>query len=100
MRGCCKCPTALRQTESSIQKGSAHKELAPIAQVLVSTAGGLAAALGPNVFTDLAFTGRPGGLYHPHGGGGRAASSQLLLVVSASGALFQIDYPRCGAGMP
>ncbi len=53
---------------------------------VTATSGGLAAALGPNVFTDIAFDSRTG-LYG-------AAEGQLLYVSSASGALFQIDYTR------
>jgi hypothetical protein len=45
--------------------------------------GGLAAALGPNIFTDIAFE-STAGVYAPEG--------RRVYVSSASGSVFEIDY--------
>ncbi len=50
---------------------------------MVSYHGGLAAALGPNIFTDLAFE-STSGVYAPEG--------RRVFVASASGAIFEVDY--------
>ncbi len=47
-------------------------------------AGGLTAALGPNVFTDIAFESTVG-VYSP-------SDARHVFVSSASGAVFEIDY--------
>lgn len=48
-------------------------------------AGGITAALGPNVFTDIAFESSVG-VYAPE--------TRHVFVSSASGAVFEIDYAR------
>lgn len=52
---------------------------------VTSFAGGLSAALGPNIFTDIAFEA---------GVGVYGAEAWKMYVSSASGALFQVDYHR------
>ncbi len=46
--------------------------------------GGISAALGPNIFTDIAFE-CTSGAYAPH-------EHRRLYAASASGAVFEIDY--------
>lgn len=61
----------------------AHAPCPPPAQI-TAYAGGISAALGPNIFTDLAFE-STAGRYAPE-------DSRRLFASSAAGAVFEIDY--------